>query len=124
MPNSHEISAAEALARVRVWGPPDVISALGAIEDLARDSKFEPHFRVFVDARELDEGDAPLEHIEQVANTLRSLRERFQGRVAIAARVGTHFDLLNLMCAFAGTYGVEIRVFSEKLRAEAWLTEP
>ncbi len=123
MPNSHRIEPDSRLAHVSVWGPPDASSAVRAIEELANDPAFEPHFHVLVDARELDEGDAPLGQIEEVADSLRGLRDRFQGKVAIVARIGPHYDLLKLMCAFAGSYGLHLRAFAESARAQEWLAD-
>ncbi len=121
MPNSHRISAADRIALVRVWGPPDVTSAIRAIEDLARDPEFEPHFNVLVDAHALDDGEARLEEIEAVAGSLIELRPRYEGKLAIVCRVGTHFDLMKLMCAYASTQGLRIRAFTETRSARAWL---
>lgn len=123
MPNSHRIEPDSRLAHVSVWGPPNAASAVRAIQELAGDPAFEPHFHVLVDARKLDDGDAPLDQIEEVANSLRGLRNRFQGKVAILARIGPHYDLLKLMCAFASTYGLHVRVFAESARAQVWLAQ-
>ena len=121
MPSSHHITANEELALVSVWGPPRVESAIQAIEDLARDPEFEPHFNVLVDAHALDDGETELEEIEAVARSLTQLSPRYQGKVAIVCRVGAHFDLLKLMCAYAGTRGLHIRAFIELAQAREWL---
>ena len=76
MPNSHRISAADQLARVRGWGRPDVTSAIRAIKDLARDPEFEPHFNVLVDAHALEDGETQLEKAARaLEETVRALGE-------------------------------------------------
>ncbi len=123
MPNSHHIAAEEELALVRVWGPPEVESAVRAIQELAQDPRFEPHFNVLIDAHALDDGEAQLEHVEAVADSLTDLSSRYRGKLAIVCRVGTHFDLLKLMCAYAGSQGMRVRAFTEPAPAKDWLTQ-
>ncbi len=123
MPNSHHIAAEEGLALVSVWGPPEVESAVRAIQELAQDPRFEPHFNVLIDAHALDDGEAQLEQVEAVADSLTDLSSRYRGKLAIVCRVGTHFDLLKLMCAYAGSQGVRVRAFTEPGQAKDWLTQ-
>ena len=121
MPSSHHIAADEGLALVNVWGPPEVESAVQAIRNLAQDPAFKPHFNVLVDAHALDDGETELEEVEAVAGSLSELSPRYQGKLAIVCRVGTHFDLLKLMCAYAGSHGLHIRAFTEPSQAKEWL---
>ena len=96
-------------------------SAIRAIEDLAQDPEFEPQFNVLVDAHALEDGETELEDVEQVASSLAELRPRFQGKLALVCRVGSHFQLLKLMCAYASTQGLRIRAFTEPSQAREWL---
>ena len=123
MPDEHRIVQSERRAFIRVWGPPDAQSAITAILSLAEDPEFQPHYDVLVDARELDEGDPDLGEIEQVAGTLKTLRDSYRGRLAVIAPFGRFFDLLNLMSAFAQSYGVRIRIFTTQTEAEEWLQQ-
>ncbi len=123
MQNSHHIAADEELAHVSIWGPPEVASAVKAIQELARDPRFEPHFNVLVDAHALDDGEAELAEVEAVAGSLTDLRSHYRGKLAIVCRVGTHFDLLKLMCAYAGSQGMRVRAFTEPAQAKDWLTQ-
>ncbi len=123
MPNSHHIAAEEELALVSVWGPPEVESAVRAIQELAQDPRFEPHFNVLIDAHALDDGEAQLEHVEAVADSLTDLSSHYRGKLAIVCRVGAHFDLLKLMCAYAGSQGMRVRAFTEPAQAKDWLTQ-
>ncbi|MCH6563425.1 MAG: hypothetical protein IH800_13525 [Myxococcales bacterium] len=123
MPNSHHIAADEGLALVSIWGPPEVESAVQAIQELAQDPRFEPHFNVLIDAHALDDGEAELEHVEAVADSLTDLSSHYRGKLAIVCRVGAHFDLLKLMCAYAGSQGMRVRAFTEPAQAKAWLTQ-
>ncbi|TDJ07171.1 MAG: hypothetical protein E2O71_07395 [Deltaproteobacteria bacterium] len=123
MPNSHHIAADEGLALVSIWGPAEVESAVQAIQELAQDPRFEPHFNVLIDAHALDDGEAELEHVEAVADSLTDLSSHYRGKLAIVCRVGAHFDLLKLMCAYAGSQGMRVRAFTEPAQAKAWLTQ-
>ncbi len=98
-------------------------SAVQAIQELAQDPRFEPHFNVLVDAHALDDGEAQLEQVEAVAGSLTDLSSRYRGKLAIVCRVGTHFDLLKLMCAYAGSQGIRVRAFTEPGQAKDWLTQ-
>ncbi len=98
-------------------------SAVQAIQELAHDPHFEPHFNVLVDAHALDDGEAELEQVEAVADSLTDLSSHYRGKLAIVCRVGAHFDLLKLMCAYAGSHGMHVRAFTEPAQAEEWLTQ-
>ena len=98
-------------------------SAVQAIQELAQDPRFEPHFNVLIDAHALDDGEAELEHVEAVADSLTDLSSHYRGKLAIVCRVGAHFDLLKLMCAYAGSQGMRVRAFTEPAQAKAWLTQ-
>lgn len=92
----------------------------GAAERALSDPGFRDGFAVLIDVRETPSSPSR-QLLEETVHFLASLRPRMGPRWAVVAGDLLHYGLGRMFGTFADFRGVEVQVFDDPSRAEAWL---
>lgn len=122
MPIVHEVRPGERIARVTARNPLTLEEVRDSIRGLWKDPGFQPEFRVLVDLR--GTGYTPgLEEIQQIAETLGEMKDRYRGRVAVLVSDDLRYGILRMTSTYAELKGFSMPVFRDLAGAEAWLNQ-
>jgi hypothetical protein len=94
----------------------------GLVRSLLADPEFVPGFRALYDAR-YAEPDITIMELAEIVGAVRQLLNRGLGRIAIVAESQTTYRVAKTFSVLARAIGIDVDVFMELPRAEAWLAE-
>ena len=120
MPIRHEVRGA--LLWIVVDGDYDEAELRAAWERAFADPAFQAGMPALIDSRKSLANPSRGRLLER-AEFLASLRGRIGSRFAFLVGDALHFGLGRMLAVFAEQVGLEIQVFEDARRAEAWLLE-
>ena len=94
----------------------------GLIRSLIADPKLVPGMRALYDASTA-EPDITVLQLAEVAGAVRELLNRGLGRIAIVAQSRATYRVAKTFTILARAIGIDVDVFEELPKAEAWLNE-
>ena len=115
---SYRIDAARKLVITRVWGTFTNDDLRDGMSHLIADPAFEPHYRSFVDMRDVTAITAEAAVVAEVARTPLFAEGV---RRAIVAESDLAFGIARMYAAHAERPGTTIQVFRDLQKAESWL---
>ncbi len=121
MPIEYTVEPDRKIATVNVHHTVGARDIIQAIQQVARDPAFHPHFTVVVNAAEMDYHPA-LPEISGLISVLSDYKNRFRGKIAVLTDPQNGF-VARIGCLFAETRGLNIKAFDSRCEAEAWLQE-
>jgi hypothetical protein len=120
VPITYTISREERLIRAVARGAIRIGDLQGFIKSLLKDPDLRPGIRGIYDARD-SAPEITVLQLAEIANRIHGLRNYGVGRIALVANSDATLRVSKTFTALAQALGIDVRLFSTMLDAEAWL---